>query len=449
MPDQGRDSPRPRQTRRARPPIVIVVNVAVIGMGLIGGSLLRALAASGHWVIGYDLDPSTRAMARTGAAQAPRDARWQVSASIADAVASADLVVVATPLTAAAQVLDEVATAGFSGLVTDVVSVKEPMRELVSRRLRAGGLRLAGYVGGHPMAGKETAGFAATDPTLFANCAWVLCLDEETSLDDWLTMARLVTSLSARVVPTTAEEHDRVVAAVSHVPHLLAVALASAISHPLAGTLAAGSFRDGTRVAGSSPELIASMTGGNAGPVLDALDDVLTQLDDRPGGSGVGRPDRGDPAVGRPGPRGANPVAARLGRAAADPGHAGASARPWRGRRLGRRGRVRRPYGHRRPPRLVDHRTVLCGRSDHAFVGDDRGDEMVRGHVERRVDRTGVSAARRGCRRSRAPRPHPGPRCRHRRRWQCHRPQWTPVPRRRTGSPPPVRQAHARRYRPC
>ncbi len=258
---------------------MIVVNVGVIGMGLIGGSLLRALAASGHWVTGYDLDPSTRAMARTGAAQAPRDARWQVSASIADAVASADLVVVATPLTAAAQVLDEVATAGFSGLVTDVVSVKEPMRELVSRRLRAGGLRLAGYVGGHPMAGKETAGFAATDPTLFANCAWVLCLDEETSLDDWLTMARLVTSLGARVVPTTAEEHDRVVAAVSHVPHLLAVALASAISHPLAGTLAAGSFRDGTRVAGSSPELIASMTGGNSGPVLDALDAVLTQLD--------------------------------------------------------------------------------------------------------------------------------------------------------------------------
>jgi prephenate dehydrogenase len=259
---------------------VISVNVAVIGMGLIGGSLLRALAASGHWVIGYDLDPSTRAMARTGAAQAPKESRWQVSASTADAVATADLVVVATPLTAAAQVLDEVAAAGFAGLVTDVVSVKEPMRELATRRLRGSGLRLAGYVGGHPMAGKETGGFAATDPNLFRDCAWVLCLDEETSIDDWLAMARLVTSLSARVVPTTAEDHDRVVAAVSHVPHLLAVALATAIGDPLAGTLAAGSFRDGTRVAGSSPELIASMCGGNAGPVLDALDSVLNRLDE-------------------------------------------------------------------------------------------------------------------------------------------------------------------------
>src|SRR5690606_8715652 len=146
-------------------------------MGLIGGSLLRALAAAGHWVIGYDLDPSTRAMARTGAAQAPANARWQVSASIADAVTHADLVVIATPLTSATPVRDQIATAGFTGLVTDVVSVKAPMRELVARRLRGDGLRLSGYVGGHPMAGKETAGFAATDPNLFTGCAWVLGLE--------------------------------------------------------------------------------------------------------------------------------------------------------------------------------------------------------------------------------------------------------------------------------
>jgi prephenate dehydrogenase len=259
---------------------VIRVNVAVVGMGLIGGSLLRALAAGGHGVIGYDLDPATRAMARTAAAQAPRESRWQVAPSIAEAVAKVDLVVLATPLTAITQVLDEVAGAGYTGLVTDVVSVKEPVRELVARRLRAGGLRLAGYVGGHPMAGRETAGFAAGDPDLFHGCAWVLCLDEETNLEDWLTLARLFTGIGARVVPTTAEDHDRVVAAVSHVPHLLAAALATAVADPLAGTLAAGSFRDGTRVAASAAELIAAMAGGNAGPVLDALDAVMMRLDD-------------------------------------------------------------------------------------------------------------------------------------------------------------------------
>jgi prephenate dehydrogenase len=259
---------------------VIGVKIAVIGMGLIGGSLLRALAAAGQWVIGYDLDPSTRAMARTGAAQALKAARWQVAPSVADAVTAAELVVIATPLTAVARVLDDIAGAGFAGLVTDVVSVKEPVRELVARRLRGGGLRLAGYVGGHPMAGRETAGFAATDPALFRGCAWALCLDEETSLDDWLALARLLTGLGARVVPTTAEDHDRVVAAVSHVPHLVAAALATAVGDPLAATLAAGSFRDGTRVAATSPELIATMCGGNAGRVMEALDAVVGQLDE-------------------------------------------------------------------------------------------------------------------------------------------------------------------------
>jgi prephenate dehydrogenase len=258
---------------------VIVVNVAVLGMGLIGGSLLRAAAATGHWVIGYDVDPATRAVARTAAAQAPKESRWQVAPSVADAVASADIVVVATPLASVAGVLDEIAGAGYSGLVTDVVSVKKPVRELAARRLLAGGMRLTGYVGGHPMAGRETAGFGAADPALFRGCAWVLCLEEDTQLDDWLTIARLLTGLGARVVPATADDHDRVVAAVSHVPHLLASALATAVIDPLAATLAAGSFRDGTRVAACPPELTGAMCGGNADAVLDALNAVLASLD--------------------------------------------------------------------------------------------------------------------------------------------------------------------------
>jgi len=249
------------------------MNVAVVGLGLIGGSLLRALAAAGHWVVGYDADPATRAMARTAAAQA-LDGRWQVAPSVREAVGRATLVVIATPLPAVPSVLDEIAETAYTGLITDVVSVKQPVRQLVD-----GSQLLAGYVGGHPMAGRETAGFAAADARLFADCAWVLCLEEDTDLADWLAIAHLLTGLGVRVVPTTAEEHDRAVAAVSHVPHLLASALAVAAAEPLAGTLAAGSFRDGTRVAASPPGLIGAMCGGNAGPVLDALDAVLDQLD--------------------------------------------------------------------------------------------------------------------------------------------------------------------------
>ena len=234
-----------------------------------------------------------------------------------------------------------------------MVSVKEPVRDLVARRLRGGGLRLAGYVGGHPMAGRETAGFAAGDPTLFHGCAWVLCLDEETNLDDWLALARLFTGLGARVVPTTAEDHDRVVAAVSHVPHLLAAALATVVSDPLAGTLAAGSFRDGTRVAASAPELIAAMTGGNAGPVLDALDAVMDRLDEVRDALESDEPDPADHGLGRAGQRGPDHLAPGVGGAAADPGPGAGPAGAGRRRRLGHRGHRRRTYRHLRQPRLT------------------------------------------------------------------------------------------------
>ncbi|MGE5826993.1 MAG: prephenate dehydrogenase [Micromonosporaceae bacterium] len=255
------------------------MNIAVIGMGLIGGSLLRALAAAGHAMTGFDTDPATRAMGRTGAALAPKDSTWLVCPSIPDAVATAELVVIATPLPAVAGVLNQVAGAGYTGLVTDVVSVKVPLRRLAAHHLRGGGQRLAGFVGGHPLAGRETAGFAATDPALFADCAWALCLDEETDVDEWLTVADLLTGVRARVVPTTAADHDRVVAAVSHVPHLVATALATLLTDPLTATLAAGSFRDGTRVAARSPDLIGAICGGNAGPVQTALDTVLAELE--------------------------------------------------------------------------------------------------------------------------------------------------------------------------
>jgi prephenate dehydrogenase len=129
------------------------------------------------------------------------------------------------------------------------------------------------------MAGRETSGFPAADPDLFTGCAWALCLEPDTSLVDWLTLADLLTRLGVRVVPTTADEHDRAVAAVSHVPHLLAAALAVAASRdPLALTLAAGSFRDGTRVAASSPALTAAMCGGNPAAVAPALAAVTAAL---------------------------------------------------------------------------------------------------------------------------------------------------------------------------
>ena len=263
---------------------VTAVDVAVVGLGLIGGSLLRALAAAGHQGYGYDTDPATRAMARTAAAQAPAGRRWQIPGTLADTVRrpggeSANLVAVAVQLPAVGAVFDELSAIGYAELVTDVTSVKAPVRALAAERLTAATGSLAGYVGGHPMAGREDSGFGAADAGLFTGCAWVLCLEPETALDDWLTLATLITGLGARVVPASADEHDRAVAAVSHVPHLVAAAVAAPTAADLlAATLGAGSFRDGTRVAATEPRLTAAMCGGNARFVREALDTVLADL---------------------------------------------------------------------------------------------------------------------------------------------------------------------------
>src|SRR3954454_15672102 len=122
--------------------------------------MVRALSARGHRVVGFDADPATRATARTATARVAASARWQVAGTIRDAIAGAGVVVVAVPLPALPAVFDELAD--HDGLITDVTSVKGPVRELAARHLRLGS-----FVGGHPMAGKETSGFAATDLDLF------------------------------------------------------------------------------------------------------------------------------------------------------------------------------------------------------------------------------------------------------------------------------------------
>lgn len=241
-------------------------HVTVIGLGLIGGSLARSLAARG--VVAYDADGETASRA----ADVPG---LSVAASVAEAASGADVVVVAVPLPAVGDVLDQLG--GYEGLLTDVVSVKAEMRELVAARCPA-----VTYVGAHPMAGSDRSGFAASDAGLLEGCPWVLCLEPDTSIAGWLDVARLlVEALHARIVPATAVEHDAAVARISHLPHLLAAALAELAggdASALARALAAGSFRDGTRVAGTRPDLVAAMCGGNAPALATALDEALVRL---------------------------------------------------------------------------------------------------------------------------------------------------------------------------
>ncbi|MDQ6936690.1 MAG: prephenate dehydrogenase/arogenate dehydrogenase family protein [Actinomycetota bacterium] len=237
--------------------------VGVIGLGLMGGSLLRRCAAVGRPAAGWDVAGGTvAAVVAAGLAAAP---------TLEQLVAASDVLFVAVPLPALDATFTAVAAMNGAGpapagpVVTDLTSVKQPVREL------AAGHGLT-FVGGHPMAGSELSGFAASSAELLAGAAWVLTLDDGTSLAGWLAVAEILTSIGCRVVPCTSADHDRAVARVSHVPHLLAAAVAAgAAGDPLALALGSGSFRDATRVAASRPELLAAMCCGNAGAVRAEL----------------------------------------------------------------------------------------------------------------------------------------------------------------------------------
>lgn len=238
--------------------------VCVLGLGLIGGSVLKAATRAGLDAFGASQDAVT-------------DPRVEptVAAALERAAATDALIVVAVPLPAVEDVLREVAARASDCLLTDVVSVKQPVADAVARRMPN-----ARYAGGHPMAGKSASGWAAADETLFDGAAWVVTTDEDTPQDAWRAAVELALACGAQVVPTTTREHDAAVARISHLPHILAAVLAStgADGGSLALSLAAGSFRDGTRVMSTRPELVLAMCEGNRGPLLEAVDEALGRL---------------------------------------------------------------------------------------------------------------------------------------------------------------------------
>jgi prephenate dehydrogenase len=241
-------------------PTMPVPPVSVVGLGQLGGSLAAALLAAGREVSGWDVDPVARQAAQARGVRITQEL--------------AGVVVLAVPLPAMTDALTGL-TVEPDATVTDLGSVKVPVVAALGARF------CDRYVGGHPMCGTERSGPDAADPALFRGARWALCLEPGTDLARWLRVAEVALDVGAEVVPVTAAEHDDAVAAVSHVPHLLAAALAAAAGEAgaLALSLAAGSFRDGTRVIGSDPGFVAAMVTGNEGPTSVALDRVRRQLD--------------------------------------------------------------------------------------------------------------------------------------------------------------------------
>ena len=169
--------------------------------------------------------------------------------------------------------------AGIAGMaadcpLTDVISVKGP----VLTEVRDAGL-LPRYVGGHPMAGTAHSGWPAGDAGLFTGAPWVVAVDEHVDPEVWAEVMHLALDCGSFVIPAKSDDHDAAAASISHLPHLLAEALAvTAADVPLGFALAAGSFRDGTRVAATDPDLVRAMCEANADELLPALDRALELL---------------------------------------------------------------------------------------------------------------------------------------------------------------------------
>ncbi|MBX9638699.1 MAG: prephenate dehydrogenase, partial [Mycobacteriaceae bacterium] len=244
--------------------------MCVLGLGLIGGSIMRSAAGAGREVFGYNRSVE----GAHGAKSDGFDASTDLNETLARAAACDALIVLAVPMPALQNMLAHICETAPDCPLTDVTSVKKAVLDEVV----AAGL-LTRFVGGHPMTGTAHSGWPAGHGGLFNRAPWVVSVDDHVDPQVWSMVTQLALDCGAVVVPAKSDEHDAAAAAISHLPHLLAEALAiTAAEIPLAFALAAGSFRDATRVAGTAPELVRAMCEANTGQLVPAADRIIELL---------------------------------------------------------------------------------------------------------------------------------------------------------------------------
>ncbi|HEV8193446.1 MAG TPA: prephenate dehydrogenase/arogenate dehydrogenase family protein [Ktedonobacterales bacterium] len=250
--------------------------VAILGLGLMGGSLglaLRALMPMRE-IVGYDARPEAAVRALE------RGAITRASEEVDEALIGADLVVLAAPILALRDLLAEAGLhLGPDTVVTDLGSTKAEVVRWAEELLPAP----ERFVGGHPMVGSERSGIAAADAGLYAGCTWCLTPTARTSHGALAAILALITSLGATPHILDVATHDAAVAAVSHLPLVAATALtltaAADHSWPEGHILAAGGFRDTTRVASGDPRMARDICLTNAEPLVTLLDAYIAHLE--------------------------------------------------------------------------------------------------------------------------------------------------------------------------
>jgi prephenate dehydrogenase len=257
------------------------MRIVLLGLGLIGGSIARALRAAGEPGLEIVAWSPTGRGARAAADAGVVD---RAAPDVASALEGADLVVIAGPPLASLALVDDLAgslrSALGGALVTDVTSTKAAITARAAQR----SLR---FVGGHPMAGRDTSGFAAAQADLFTDRPWVVVPDGAPEADVAAVEA-LARSCRARPIRMAAQAHDEVVAAISHLPLLAAAALVEAVAGtpdaprpdwPAAAALAATGWRDATRLARGDVAMGAGIAATNAKALARRARDLRAVLD--------------------------------------------------------------------------------------------------------------------------------------------------------------------------
>ncbi len=256
----------------------MIDKLCIVGVGLIGGSLARALrvAKAARNIVGHSRNPAhlQRAVALGVIDRA--------EASLADAVRGADMVVLAVPVGAMSTLLKEIASQlAPRAVITDVGSVKGAVVDVARTAL---GKRFPAFVPGHPIAGTEKSGVEASFVELYKGQRVVLTPEADTDADALKRVTDMWHAAGAETLTMSAAHHDEVLAATSHLPHMLAYTLVDALlkldDRQTLFALAASSFRDVTRVAASDPEMWHDICLSNRAALVKALKHYRVQLDD-------------------------------------------------------------------------------------------------------------------------------------------------------------------------
>lgn len=249
-------------------------SIAIIGLGLIGGSMVKALRLKGYdgRIAGIDPDGETRRLA------AASGLFTKVLKKPPAESGPVDLLILAVPLSRIPEALKDAAPLiGPDTLVTDAGSVKGTVHEMAATSLGDG----AGFIGGHPMAGSDRSGFASASPILFENAYYFLTPGADCRQEHLDKLQALVVRMGAIPVITTPEAHDSLAALLSHLPHLTACALVNTFVRSLpeeALKYAGGGFRDTTRIAMGDPRLWQDIFSQNRLQLTAGIDQLVDEL---------------------------------------------------------------------------------------------------------------------------------------------------------------------------